>query len=182
MLDLSEKRGSERSADVYLPVVSGASIVLGFLMMICSPITALRLANPPMPAQVAEMPAEERPAPPAVRPVDVAAVITFFVIGTLGVSGGILGLVRVRPGRQLMIAFASLTLLYITIAIGYRLTGGLTDLVDSVPIDAPKRSALGAFFVWTLVPIGLAVLLLILSLRYLLRRDVASAFRGVKIG
>ncbi|MEM1011127.1 MAG: hypothetical protein AAGI46_02770 [Planctomycetota bacterium] len=172
----------QRPADVYVPVVSAATLILGFLMMICSPLTAVNLANPPMPEDVAAMDPDDRPAPPPVRPVDAAAVVVFFFIGTTGVAGGLLGFIRVRPGRGIMIAFCLMTLVYITAAIGYRLTGGLTDLFESVPVDAPRGSALGAFFVWTLVPIAIAVGLLILSLKYLLRRDVARSFRGVRFG
>jgi hypothetical protein len=165
-----------------VPVLSVLVAVLGVLMMICSPLSALRITNPPMPAEVAAMEADERPPPPKPRTVDVVSIVLFFVLGTLGVVGGLLGLLRLEWGRRAMILFSGATLAYIVLAVGYRLTGGLTDLYASIPDDAPKGAALGSFLVWTLIPLGLMAFLLVSTLRHMLRPEVAVTFRGVKFG
>jgi hypothetical protein len=180
VVDLSEQRPEQRDPGTLVPVVSIGTLVLSVLMMLCSPLTAMNLASPPMPPDIAAMDPADRPAPPPVRPVDAAALVIFFLISVIGTAGGVLGLLRLHWGRRLMILFGCLLLTYLALVIGFRLTGGLTDLVESVPAGAPKRSALGAFFVWTIVPIVLAILMLIASLKYLLRKDVAATFRGVK--
>ena len=169
---------ARRDADQFVLPVCGALFVLGVLMMLCSPLTALNLASPPMPLEVAEMAPDDRPPPPPVRPIDAAAVFVFFLLGTVGTVGGLLGIARITYGRWLLVAFCVGLLAYLALAVGYRLTGGLQAVVDT----SPTRSATGMFFVCTVVPIALTVLLLIASLRYLLRRDVARSFRGVTLG
>ena len=151
-------------------------------MMLCSPLTALQLRSVEPPPEVAALPEADRPPVPPVRPLDAAAVVVFFLLGTLAVGGGLLGLARIEPGRRMMLAFAGLMLLYMTLMIGFRLTGGLEDLFASVPVDAPRRSALGSFFVWTLIPLLLTAALLVAALRYLTRADVKRTFRGVRFG
>ncbi len=131
-----------------------------------------------MPPDVALMEPGDRPPPPAVKPIDAVAVFIFFLLGLLGTVGGVLGIARITYGRWMLITFCIALLLYLTLAVGYRLTGGLQDVIDS----SPTRSATGMFFVCTVVPIVITVLLLIASLRYLLRGEVAARFRGVKFG
>ena len=164
----------------YVWPIAGAILVMGLLMMLCSPLTALQLRSVEMPAEVAAMPADERPPPPMPDVIDIVAVIIFFCLGTLGMVGGLMGLAKLEWGRKLMIAFAVLALLYGLTTIGYRLSGGLTDLFDSVPVGAPRRSALGAFFFWTVVPLAFAAFVLVQAIRYLTRRHVKRVFRRVR--
>ena len=165
-----------------VPTISAAILIMGVLMMLCSPLTALGLRSVEPPPEIAALPAEERPPPPKPRALDIAAVIVFFLLGTLGTAAGLMGLIRLEWGRRGMIAFSVLMLIYLTLMIGYRLSGGLDDLFASVPAAAPRRSALGAFFVWTLIPLALAVFVLVTALRYLTRRGVKRTFRAVRFG
>ncbi len=151
-------------------------------MMLCSPLTALGLRSVEPPPEIAAMPEDQRPPPPTPRATDIAAVIVFFCLGTLGTASGLMGLIRLEWGRRGMIAFSIGLLIYLALTIGYRLTGGLEDLFASVPAAAPRRSALGAFFVWTLIPLALVTFVLVTALRYLTKPGVKRTFRGVRFG
>ena len=168
----------ERQPGQYVLPISAAILVVGVLMMLCSPLTALALVNRPPPPAVAALPEGQRPPPPPVRPVDAAAVVVFFGLGVLGMAGGFLGVLRLVWGRWLMLAFSGLTLLYLAAMVTYRLTGGLEDVFET----APTGSAVGAFLVWTVVPLALVAALLVVALRHLSRPDVAATFRRARFG
>jgi hypothetical protein len=153
--------------------------LIGLAMMAClSPLTAIQLSGA---GTDATTDATTRPGDlPPVRAVDIFAVMTFFALGALGSFSGAMGVLRLEPGRKGMILFSILTLLYAGVAILFRLSGGLEDLFASVPVDAPRRSALGAFFVWTLAPLALAGFILVMALRVLTRPEVKRTFRRVR--
>lgn len=156
-----------------LPLSMGI-LIIGLAMMLCSPLTALQMRSAPPPPEVEAMPADERPPPPPVRTIDAAAVIVFFCLGTLGTASGVMGLARLEWGRRGMIGFSALTLAYMTLVIGYHLTGGLKNL------GAPTGSALGMFFTCTLVTLALMVLILANALLYFMKPEVKRTFRGVR--
>ena len=173
MTDLSP---SPRPPGLYVLPLSGAITLIGLLMMLCSPLTALSLVNRPPPPEVEAMPVADRPPPPPVRPADAAAVIVFFCLGTLGTFGGVLGLARIAWGRVMMLGFCGLTLAYLAVMLCYRLAGGMPD------VAAPTRSAAGLFYFVSAISLGLAAFVMVSGLRYLSRRDVAATFRRVRLG
>lgn len=175
---LNEPEPGRDPAPYVLPL-SGAILVMGVFMMLCSPLTAWQLRSIEPPPEIAALPVDERPPPPPARPLDVVAVFTFFCLGTLGMIGGLLGLARLEWGRRVMLLFAPLLLIYMALMIGYKLTGGLGPPVSET---APTRSALGLFYVCTSTMLLAIVALLVATLRYLTRRDVKRTFRRVRFG
>ena len=167
-----------RPAGQYVLPVSGACVLIGFLMMICSPLTALSLSSPPMPPEIAAMSPDDRPPPPPVRTIDMVSVVVLFVLGTLGTVGGVLGLARLIIGRWAMLAFCPLTLAYLGINVGYK----LTRVGEDISSTAPTASAASLFYVCSGGILLVTVLVLILSFLYLLKPEVAATFRAVTFG